>query len=79
MPPLAVLEGFALQTELAPDGYGLDACFALCKSIPTQYIDSPTSTCRTGRPQDLLTVPGSHTGKNGRRLATRLDGLYPAK
>ncbi|MCZ7665321.1 MAG: TetR/AcrR family transcriptional regulator [Thermoleophilia bacterium] len=40
---LAVLEGFALQAELAPDGYDLDARFALWESILTPYIERRVS------------------------------------
>lgn len=36
---LAVLEGFALQAELAPDDYDLDARFALWETILTPYIE----------------------------------------
>ena len=36
---LAVLEGFALQRELIPDGYDLDARFRLWESIITPYME----------------------------------------
>lgn len=40
---LAVLEGFALQAELAPDDYDLDARFALWETILTPYIEGLVS------------------------------------
>lgn len=50
---LAVVEGFALQRELTPEGFDLDARFALWESIITPYIESLGSGqagLRSGRP-----------------------------